>query len=234
MKTQILLISSLLFLLNTNFVFSQEWKNLKLYQKETGNSSLEKGCWLKKDRRQHNTVWNNANLFNLSTENGNLKYTKISQIRDFYLWFDQETEKQGHEIKWIKTAGFVATKLSKVESCFIRSYIIRNKEVVHFINEGSKEVFAFAFPQLKEVYFSTEILKETAAQEWDSIYGIKEQCVILEPLYQKLSPKAIWKLDRIAKGKGIFALAVSKKHRFKGDIKNCKTRFEYGINILKE
>lgn len=234
MKTQILLLCTLLFLLNTNIVVSQEWKNLKSYQKETGSTLLKDGCWLKKDRKQNNMAWNNANLFNLSIENGDLKYNKISQIRDFYVWFDQEIEKKGHEIKWIKTAGFVAGKLSKVECGFIRSFIIRNKEVVNFVNEGSKKVFTFAFPQLKEVYFSTEILKESAAKNWDSVYGTKEQCVILEPFYQKLSTKALCRLDQIAKGKGIFSFAISKKWRFKGNIQDCETRFEYGMNTLKD
>lgn len=32
------------------------------------------------------------------------------------------------------------------------------KEVVKFANEGSEKVFTFAFPQLKRVYFSNEII----------------------------------------------------------------------------
>lgn len=203
---------------------------MKTYQKETGNAFLELGCWLKKDRKQHNTIWNNANLFNLSVDNGNLKYKTISQIRDFYVWFDHEIEKQGHDIKWIKSAGFVANQLSKTDCSFIRTFIVRNKEVVAFANEGSKKVFAFGFPQLKKVYLSTDLIKNKAAKDWDSIYGTREQCEILEPLYQKLSAKALWKLDRMAKGKGIFVFAVSKKWRFVGRIEDCKARFEHGMN----
>lgn len=230
LKARILLIALLLFLLNTNSAVSQEWKNLRSYQKETGNTSLAAGCWLRKDRQQNNTVWNNANVFNLSLDNGDLKYKTISQIRDFYRWFDQEIEKKGHEIKWIKSAGYVADQLSKTDCGFIRAFIVRNKEVVAFANEGSKEVFAFGYPQLKQVYFSPDLIKGAAAKDWDSIYGTKEQCVILEPLYRKLSSKAIWKLDRMAKGKGIFAFGVSKEWRFVGSIKNCKARFEHGMN----
>jgi len=233
LKTRTLLISFFLFLLSTNCAVSQEWKNLKIYQKETGKLSLENGCWLKKDRQRHNAVWNNANMFNLSLDNGNLKYQTICQIRDFYVWFNQEIEKKGHEIKWIKSAGFVAHQLSKVDYGLIRTFIVRNKEVVAFANEGSKKVFAFGYPQLKQVYFSTNIIKGPAAKDWDSIYGAKEQCLILEPLYQKLSAKALWKLNRMAKGKGVFALAVPKKWRFIGSIEDCKARFEHGMNKFK-
>lgn len=229
MKTRILFLIFLYFL-STNLVISQEWKNLKSYQKKTNQSSLAEGCWLKKDRKQHNTVWNKANEFNLSVENGNLKYKTISQIRDFYIWFDLEKEKQGHDIKWIKTAGMVANQLSKLDCGFIRIFVVRNKEVVTFGNEGSQKVFAFAFSQLKELYFSNVILKGTAAKDWDRNYGMKEQCVILEPLYEKLSTKALWKLDRMAKGKGIFVFGVSKEWKFVGSIEDCKARFEHGMS----
>lgn len=232
MKVKITIIVSLLFLLNSNPVVSQEWKNLKSYQKETGNEFLQEGCWLKKDREKQSEVWKKANLFNLSTENGNLKYRTITQIRDFYLWFDLEREKKGHEIKWIGIAEIVADQLSKLDICIIRFLIIRDKEVVSFANEGSKKVFEFAYPRLRKVYFSDEIIKGTAADQWDLEYGMEEQCTVLNPLYQKLSKKALKKLDRMAKGKGLFAFGVSKKMKYEGSIEDCKTRFEHGIHKI--
>lgn len=229
LKTRILFFI-FLYLLNTNLVVSQEWKNLKSYQKETHQSLLTEGCWLKKNRKQRDSVWIKANKFNLSTENGNLKYKTISQMRDLYMWFDSEREKQGHDIKWIKTAGMVADQLSKLDCGFIRIFVVRNKEVVTFSNEGSQKVFAFAFSQLKDLYFSDVILKGTVAKDWDKTYGMKEQCEILEPLYEKLSEKALWKLDRMAKGKGFFALGISKEWKFVGSIKDCEARFEHGMS----
>ena len=226
---RILLLIFLCFL-NTNFVVSQEWKNLNSYQKATNLSSLAEGCWLKKDRKQHNAVWNKANIYNLSVADGNLKYKTISQMRDFYIWFDLEREKQGHDIKWIKTARMVADQLSKLDCGFIRIIVVRNKEVVAFANEGSQKVFAFAFSQLKDLYFSDITLKGTAAKNWDKTYGMKEQCVLLEPLYKKLSRKALLKLDRMAKGKGVFAFGVSKEWKFVGSIKDCNARFEHGMS----
>lgn len=44
-------------LININIGFSQEWKNFRSYNQETGNLSLNKGCWLRKDRKQNNEVW---------------------------------------------------------------------------------------------------------------------------------------------------------------------------------
>lgn len=192
--------------------------------------SLQDGCWLKKNRKSNDEIWKQANLFNLGTENGNVKYSSISQIRDFYIWFDAEREKLGHEIKWIGITVTVTDQLSKLDCGFIRSFIVSDNEVLSFANEGSKKVFEFAFPQLRKVYFSKEIIKGPNANSWDSEYGMKEQCLILEPLYQKLSKKALRKLDKMAKGKGVFVFGVPKDLKYVGSIEDCKVRFEHGAN----
>lgn len=227
LKTLITLIS--FFLLNANNGFAQEWKNLRSYQKDTEFSSLQNGCWLKKDRKKQNEVWSNANLFNLSIENGCEKYASISQIRDFYLWFDLEREKQGHEIKWIGIAAIATDQLSKVEIGFIRFFLVRNKEVANFAKEGTYKVFEFAYPQLKKVYYSEGILIGKEAENWDFTYGKKEQCSILEPMYKNFSPVALHKLNRMAKGKGLFSFGVPKAIKFEGQIEDCQTRFKHGI-----
>ena len=92
---------TLVFMLSTNYVYTQEWVSLSAYKKESGNLFLQDGSWLKKDRKSQSDVWKQANIYNLAQVNGNLKYQTISQIRDFYLWFDIQRKKQGHEIEWI-------------------------------------------------------------------------------------------------------------------------------------
>ncbi|MBN1253472.1 MAG: hypothetical protein JXA16_15140 [Bacteroidales bacterium] len=232
MKIRIIKILVILILINSKLSFSQEYKNIKSYQKETENKSLVNGCWLKKDRKYKTDIWNNANIYNLRVENGSEKYKTICQIRDFYLWFDVERKKQGHEIKWIGIASIAANQLSKLDIAFIRIFIVRNKELVKFANQGAIEVLAFAFPQLKTMLFSNKLVKGKNAVNWDNKYGKTEQCEILEPLYIKLSEKSINKLERMAKGKGIYNLAVPKKLKFEGEIINCKSRFEHGIKKL--
>ena len=219
-------------LTNTNIIFAQEWSNLKSYKKETGNSSLLEGCWLKKDRKRQTKIWKQANKYNLNIENGNKKYQTICQIQAFYFWFDQERKKQEQEIKWAGIAAIAAGQLSKLDIGFIRVIIVRNTELVDFAHEGSEKVFAFALPQFKKIYFSNKITTGKDAEKWDKKFGMREQCEILEPLYQMLSKKAISKLERMAKGKGIFRLGVPKELRYEGEIDNCQARFEHGINKL--
>ena len=221
-----------IFLFHLTLIHSQEWKNIKTYKKETGNTILIEGSWLKKDRKNQTKTWQNANQFNLQEQTSNLKYKTISEKRDFYLWFDQVRKKQGHEVKWIGIATIAANQLSHVENNFIKIFIVRNKEVVQFSQNGSEAVFAYAFPEMKKVYNKTSPLKGVEAQIWDNKYGLIEQCEILEPLYQKLSQKALHKLERMAKGKGVFKFGVHKKLQFIGEIDNCNTRFKHGINIL--
>ena len=229
LKVNFIIITTLLISLSTNITFSQEWNNLRSYKKETGDTSLQDGFWLKKDRKKQTEIWQQANLFNLQAINGNRKYQTISQIRDFYLWFDIERKKEGHEIVGVGVAAIVADQLSKLNNCFIRIFIVRNKEVVKFANEGSELVFEFAFPLLKEVYFSNKIIKGEDAVNWSLKNGKIEQCQILEPLYKALSPKALDKLNKMAKGKGIYNLGVPKSLRYVGNIEDCNTRFEHAI-----
>lgn len=228
LKVHSFLLISFFFLVQAQLVRAQEWKSLKAYQKETGQATLQEGCWLKKDRIRKTEVWKKANEFNLSVENGNRKYTTLTEMRDFYHWFDQEIKKKGHEIKWIGIAEIVANQLSNLDFSFVRVVVVRNKEVVNFANEGCTNVLAFAFPRLREVYFSSEILKGKTAEDWDTAYGRDEQCVILEPLYKKLSSKALCKLDRMAKGKGVYTFAVSKAMKYQGNIEDCESRFLHG------
>lgn len=213
-------------------VYAQEYRNMRTYTKTTNNKILQSGCWLKKDRKRKTEVWKNANVFNLRAENGSLKYTSISEICDFYNWFDNAIKLKGHEINGVGVASIAAAQLSNMDNGFIKVFIVRNKEIVLFANEGSKKVLAFGFPLLKDIYFSEEVLIGEKAKNWDIKNGTIEQCQVLEPLYNKLSFKALYRLERIAKGKGIFNLAVSKELKFEGDITNCHSRFLHGRNKL--
>ena len=211
---------------------SQEYKNLRVYQEQTNNVQLLDGCWLKKDRKTQSDVWNRANKYNLTQENGNSKYLTIREIRDFYLWFDEERKQQGHEIQWIGIAAMATNQLSKLEIGFYRIFIVRNEELVQFGLKGSKKVFSDAFPKLKKVYFSNQLIKGCEAEYWDREHGFNEQCDVLNPIYEKLSLKAFKKLERMAKGKGIFRIAIPKKIMFEGDLNSCEARVLYGIEKL--
>lgn len=232
MNSNILKIVALLISLNTTCVVSQEYRNLNTYKKETSHSILLDGYWLKKDRKKKTLVWKNANEYNLQQKNAHKKYRSIREIRDFYLWFDNCRKRQGHEIQWIGIAAMASSKLAKLEVGFYRIFIIRNNEVVQFAQEGSKKVFSDAFPKLKKVYFSNQLIKGCEAEYWDSEHGFNEQCNILNPVYAKLSHKTFKKLERMAKGKGIFRIAIPKKLIFEGDLNNCEARIMYGIEKL--
>jgi len=211
---------------------SQEWKNMRSYQKSTGKDTLSEGNWLKKDRLRKTDVWNKANAYNLRIDNGNLKYLKISQIRDFYLWFETERIKAGHEITYIGIAQIVAKQLSKLDNGLIRVLIIRNKGVVRFGNEASSCVFEFSFDQMRDVYYSKNPIVGEEAKKWDLNYGLAEQCVILEPIYASLDEKTIDQLLKMAQGKGIYRFGVPKRLKYEGSIRNCEERVAHGLKKI--
>ena len=232
MRKSLNIVAIIIFFFNIQLTFSQEWKSLKKYKKAIGETVLKSGNWLKKDRKRNTETWQQANKFNLSLDNGNLKYKNICQTRDFYIWFDTERKKLGHEINAVGVAAVVAGQLSYFDNFFIRTFIVRNKEVIWFGNEGSKRVLAFAFPLIKEIYFSKNILKGQKAKDWDIKNGKIEQCKIVEPIYNQLSERAIRKLERIAKGKGIYNLGIKNEQKFEGDIRDCKLRYKHAFTKL--
>ncbi len=223
----------ILFFSNYDNATCQEWRSLRKYKKVTGKNTLSEGCWLKKDRKKKTERWKQANLYNLSATDGYLKYKTISQIRDFYYWFDSERKKIGHEIVSVGAMAIVAKQFSYFENCFIRIFIVRNKEIIWFGNESSKSVLKYYFPLLKNVLWGKKILKGEKAKEWDTNNTRVEQCQIVETFYEKLSPKVICKLEYMAKGKGIFFLGVKKDLRFEGDIRNCQSRYKHAEEKLR-
>src|SRR5712675_1570930 len=122
-------IFALFLLINSGAAYAQEWKSLRAYRKETGSTTLAEGCWLKKDRKKNSATWQQANKYNLSLETGHLKYKSIRQLRDFYLWFDTERKKQGHEIQWFGITALVEHEFAKLDSWFVCTFIVRHKEV---------------------------------------------------------------------------------------------------------
>ena len=198
---------------------------MRKYRKETGKKILESGCWLKRDRIKETSCWVQANAYNLLQQNGSLKYKTIGQIRDFYKWFDKERKRQGHEIEWVGFAAIASEQLAKTEADFTRVFIVHNKEVHAFVKIGSHAVLEFAFPLLREVYTSQTVLTGAKAKLWDATYGAIEQCEIIDPLYQNLSEKAVRKLNKMVKGKGVFQFGVPKELRYEGKIKIVKKGF---------
>jgi len=211
----------------------QEYKSMRHYRALTGKDTLVDGVWLIKDRKLNTAVWQKANEYNLQLEKGHKKYTTISQIRDFYKWFDNYRIKKGHEIRYIGIAEKVASQLAILDRPLIGKILVRDKNVLNFAGEASKKVFAFAFEKMKEVYVMKDKLLGSAAENWDYDYGRNEQCVVLDPIYDKLPPESIIKLERMARGQGIYRFGVPGDMKFEGDIKNCEDRILHALKKIR-
>ena len=206
---------------------------MKKYKRETGAKELQPGFWLTKDRKKNTAVWNKANTYNLKSYKGYKKYKSVSERRDFYLWFDQARRLKGKSVEWAGYAAIVSGQIAKLENHFLRIAVVHNKEIIAFAEEGSYRVFDFAFPLLKEIYFSRINLTADQSSQWDLMLGEIEQCEIIEPLYLQLSKKNLKKLNRMAQGKGIYSLGVKKAIRFEGDISVSKNRVNHMYSKLQ-
>jgi hypothetical protein len=228
------LLGFLIFILLYNSSFSQEWESIKTLQKETGGDELAAGEWLKSDRKHNTAVWQNANVFNLISKEGYNKYTSISLKRDFYKWIDQALIEKGHEVYWGGIAAIAAKQLAYTENSFLSFLLVRSKELEIFAQAGSKVVFKYALPELRAVYLSEEKIVAEEAENWMKKFGRGEQCDVLEPLYTELSEKALHKLERMAKGKGLYRLGIAKDLKYQGKIEDCESRYLHGLVTMQE
>jgi hypothetical protein len=72
--------------------------------------------WSLEDRRDFTAAWNRANVMNLMRgRDAALEYRSIRQRTDFYNWFDQIREIQGHDILWPAAAWIVAAQMVSLE-----------------------------------------------------------------------------------------------------------------------
>jgi len=220
----------LFFLVISCCLYAKEWKNLEVYQNTTQNEKLSPSDWLKFDRIQNTTVWQNANLYNLN--NGlSQEYNSIIERTDFYKWLNNKIIEQGHDIVWIRMSYFISRKLHKMESF---PYSINfTKETLHNVRKGSEVVFNNAFKDLKAILHSDKILKENDALAWDKTILFQEQYKWIDSIYKKMNQKSLKIFVRIAKGKFPYSLFVSKEIRFKGDISIPQERYEYAVRVLR-
>jgi hypothetical protein len=82
------------------------------------------------------------------------------------------------------------------------------------------------------VYFSNKILRGEDAVNWSLEFAKIEQCQILQPLYDNLSLAALDRLNKMAKGEGIFNLVVPASLKYVGPIEDCEKRIAHVKNKM--
>ena len=209
---------------------AKEWKSLNAYHKSTKNQQLPPSDWLKSDRVKNTIVWQKANKYNLQN-NLSKEYRNIVERRDFYKWLYTALGKKGHEVVWVQMAHYISKKLHLIEA-FPHALLTRQK-IKTYANLGSVTVFKNAFPELKTMYNSDGILKGKDADVWDETILKLEQFNWIANIYETMDEKSLHTLVRIAKGKCLYALVVPKAIRFKGELSNAKSRYNYALEMLK-
>lgn len=209
---------------------SKEWKSLKAYKKATTLQELSASDWLKHDRKKNTLVWQKANDYNLNANLPN-EYNTISQRRDFYKWLNSTLKTKGHEVIWPAMAYFISNKLRLVNT-FPYCIFVKRK-IKNHSKKGSETVFNNMFKSAALIFNSEDILKGKSALEWDKDILYNEQYIWIDAIYKSIDRKSLKTIERIAKGKFLYGLVLSKSIRFEGDITIAKARYNYALNTLR-
>lgn len=212
---------------------AREWRTIRKYERSKGTSILTEGDWLKKDRKRNTEAWKQANRYNIKAADGYTHYTSFAQKRDFYKWVDAETHQQGHEVKWAGNAYFISQRLVYLDNVFVRALIIHDRRFMTFVHNSNDRILEYILPELSKLYEMQKPLKGETACNWDSTVIYKEQCSVLDTLYQQQPERVLKRFGRMASGRGIYVFAVPKKLRMHGNIKDCVTRCRYGLHTME-
>lgn len=212
--------------------YGREWKSLRQYNKEHNSSTLAEGHWLKKDRKKDTHAWHAANKYNLLRKDGYSEYSTFSQKRDFYKWLDDTRFAKGHEVKWAGNAYIITKQLVALDYWPVRVFVIHDKKFMQFVRKSNALILKNIYPDMRDIYTMKKPLTGNNACHWDSVVIYKEQCEVLDTLYDKQPERVLKRFNRMAAGKGIYTLVVPRKMRMKGDIRDCKTRCSYGLHTM--
>ena len=214
----------------SNSIQAKEWKNLKQYQKSTHNIELSPSDWFSSDRIQNTSVWKLANVYNLNN-NKPEEYQNIIQRRDFYFWISKEFKSKGHKVIWQNMAYYISYKLrfmQKFPHCMFTS-----KKLKLFSQKANEVIFNSVFEKLNTLFNSDKIIKNEEAIQWDKKILYDEQYFWVESIYNGIDKKSLKQIEKIVKGKFIYALIVPKAIRFDGDISNPVERYQYALDIFR-
>jgi len=219
----------LIFFISTS-LYSKEWKNFKVFQKETHLKILSPADWLKSDRINCTIVWQQANKSNLEN-NRPKEYNNLAQRRDFYNWLYLEAIRQGHEVVWFKMVHYISKKLQVMET--FPYTIFANKKLMEYAYRCSEIIFNNAFYEINHLFKLEQPLKENEALQWDKEILHKEQYIWADSIINTIDLKTEQKIERILQGKFLYSLLVPKEIRFTGNLSNKEDRYNYALNKLR-
>lgn len=213
---------------------AQEWKNLRQFRLQTGRHDLSAGEWLKYDRKNNTTRWVNANTYNLRRDDCAKKYPCIAQKRDLYRWADQTRLQNRHEVQWAGVAYLITSKMAVLDRRIVRWAFVGNRQLVRFLFQSNELILQNIRPELAQICDGKSPMTGRAAVAWDSATIYKEQCIVLDTLYERQPVRVIHKFNRIVNGKGIYALVIPPGMRMHNDVANCKNRCYYGLVTMRK
>lgn len=153
-------------------------------------------------------------------------YTTLKERRKFYHKTGKLFENYGYEIRWLKVADKTVKQLELAYSKFGGYFAKTNAEIRRFLDDGNKAILGDMLPKVIELWRSGDILKDTAALNWDAQMLSDEQNLI-DPYYEGLSKESQDILDFNLKR--WLSVHILGNPRFYGYILEQEQRWEFGM-----
>ncbi|MDM1549219.1 hypothetical protein HX096_15295 [Empedobacter falsenii] len=182
-----------------------EFPNLKLYKMATGNTSLQKGCWLTKDRKSKNDTWKNACMYIVEHKLQGVM-APFGQIADFYGLLKDKVAQSKHKTRWLKGAYNLVNDLSKwIENVGFSNFVTNDVETILYeLNTG---ICDYAITQFYDLFYGKYKDKPLdtfeKAYQWDWAFVQHEQGVVAVPIYAKTTDSTIDKYQEMADHDGV-------------------------------
>lgn len=200
---------------------------------------LGPGDWTTLDRVNNTKRWQEANRYNLSQEDGYLKYVGNSdfftlKIRAIiYKMVQEELTRKGHDVKWPGTAG------EAVEAAwYLYAFHSTDPEMVGMIMTANDSIIADVWAKLVKLNNQELILTGEAAKEWDMQMLAHEQNLV-QPIYDQYgeteamatyeanAKRETWYSNWLFNNAGGVGLPI-----FEGNIRNPIDRWIFGMNAM--
>ncbi|MDH2208327.1 MULTISPECIES: hypothetical protein [Empedobacter] len=174
-----------------------EFPDLDFYELATGNTKLQNGCWLTKDRKSKNDTWKNACMYIVEHKLQGV-IAPFSQIADFYGLLKEKVAQSKHKTRWLKGAYKLVDALNIVDGG--SAFVSNDVEII--LNELNIGICDYAITQFYDLFYgkykNSPLDTFDKAYKWDLSFVQHEQGSVALPIYAKVSKNTIEKFQNMA------------------------------------
>jgi len=185
---------------------------------------LGKGDWRESDRINNNSVWQEANKYNIQNNNTG-QYEPYEQVLDLYKWVQNESTELGQEVKWMEGAIGLVQDLHKYRENYLEKAL--TSDMITALEELNSSIADATLSYFNDLLYSGNNYVGNAAYIWDLCLVTYEQGTVATPIYNNMSQATLNKFNDLVRGKNSSTVGWNK---FIGRFNNVNFG-NYGKNV---